>query len=478
MKNGLYHEDGHLVYYKDDRPKHAGVVKIDGEIYYISSKGRAVKGLHVVHHEMANGILKRGTYTFGEDYKLVKGSYIAPKKRKKHAVKKTARNRPRPNVLKHLNASIRRSWKKLSKKNQNTLLIVSALVAVLLIYTSISLVGQHISNQVHNTVTEPSVLVDLPTFDEDVLLCSAAANMEYNGELELKQAITAGNPYRPFRFEYTLVNTSGTLYLSEHEDLLDARAFMLEESNHYVDIDNLKTDTTYYYEVTAAGHSYTGSFHTAPGNRYVYIPGLDNTRDIGGYTTLDGKKIKQGLLIRGPELDGMVNAPYFIPEEELEAVQDTFGFAYDLDLRAPTIYVGTYSSRLEIPHAFYDAPMYGNIFASNYHPSLRNIFRDLADPQKYPMYLHCTWGRDRTGTVVFLLQGILNMSEEDMVREYRLTSYVTNTLAESTNMDVIINGLESYEGDTLQEKIVSFLTTTIGVTDAEIESIREIYLED
>jgi hypothetical protein len=187
------------------------------------------------------------------------------------------------------------------------------------------------------------------------------------------------------------------------------------------------------------------------------------------------------MIIRGAELDGMVELSYHLDKEKVESVLKDFNFVYDFDLRNEKIYNGdnfiSYFGE-EIDHRFYNCPYYGGVFDAEKKQIVKQIFSDLASEDKYPMYLHCTHGADRTGTVVFLLQGILGVPEEQMMKEYRLTAYSNKYYAVNTNMEILLFGLENFEGDTINEKIESFLKTSIGVTDAEIESIRNILLEN
>ena len=451
MKNGLLFENGELIYYKDDRPYHAGAIEHRGAIYYINSRGRAVKGEYIVHGTMTNGLLERGTYTFDDDYKLIKKSFIPPKKKKR------------------------------SRKGKQFGYLAAACCAVLAV-SLLWFVSYRMDNRTYpqpSGSSRPAAGISLPEFEEEVLLCSAASRQADDGERSIASTVAEGDPYRSLVFRYLLRGESGLLQLGEREDLSDGAAYTLSHEESVLTIDNLKTGTTYYYCVTVGEREYTGSFTTARSARFVRIPGAVNTRDIGGYTTLDGKVVKQGLLIRGSELDGLVAESYLLPEADVAGVRETFGFVCDLDLRSEDLDNGS-GSRLggDVKHEFFGAPSYGEIFQEAYQPSLRRIFTALADRENYPMYLHCTHGADRTGTIVFLLQGVLNMSEEDMLREYRRSGYVYRQFVDSDALDVIAEGLAACEGDTLQEKIVTYLTSVVGVQESEIESIREIFLED
>lgn len=458
MKDGLIFENDELIYYKHGKPYHAGAIKVDGDVYYISSKGRAIKGQHAVHREMTNGILERGVYTFGQDYKLVKGSYIPPKKKK------------------------RKKNKALSKKQQ-TRLSVYMCAALLLVVAGFVFVSQLQPRSTHQkpAVTAPGekIRVSLPDFKE-VQLCSNAALGLYNGEYTVQQAVETGEAYRPLEFDYVLTGTDATLFISENENFQNAFQFEMPETKNRVLINNLKTGTKYYWKVIAGKDSYQGDFETVKSTRFVIMNGAENTRDIGGYVTQDGKTVKQGLIIRGTEIDGLAQKQYFVPSESIEDIQNTFGFVYEFDLREDIIYGREYESRLgkDVGHKFYVAPQYGQVFSLEYKDSLKNIFADLANPDNYPMYLHCTYGADRTGTIVFLLQGILNMSEQDMISEYRLTGFHRESYATTDAIDVVIEGLRLYEGDTIQEKILNFLTTEIGVTQSQLDSIRNILLSE
>ncbi|MCQ2429218.1 MAG: tyrosine-protein phosphatase [Clostridia bacterium] len=461
MKEGLFAENGELIYYEHDRPKHAGAVKIGQDIYYIGSGGRAVKGTHVVHGEMCNGILKHGTYKFGDDYKLVKGSYKAPAK-----VKKTKKHK----------SSLSADPKALLGGGVILLTIGLLLLAVFRIEKC-----AEARDPGPGAVTEKETAAELilPQFDADVRLCSDASQKVYAGELTVAEALAGGNPYRAFEFPYTLP-TDGSLLLSEYPDMQNAQEYVLSADESLLQIDNLKTGTQYYYKVLVNGKTYPGSFRTAKSTRFINLPGLRNTRDIGGYTTLDGKKARQGLVIRGTELDGLVEPGYFLDKEYLAYTQETFGFACDMDLRSPEIFNGVYQSRFgqDVLHRFYDAPMYGSIFTAAFQPSIRQIFTDLADPDNYPVYIHCTYGADRTGTICFLLEGVLNYPEEVMYNDYRWTEFFHRLIGAAEGVNSIYGGLEGYAGDTIQEKIVHYLVETVGVTEEQIESIRRIFLED
>ena len=455
-------EDG--IYYEKGQPKHAGVVKVEGEIYYAGSDGILATGEKIVHREMGNGILKRGTYRFGEDGKLIKGSYIPPKKSSGSKDKADGKRRL-----------------PLSKKGRMGLILGFACLLLLFILAELHYgwLEPKVDLSAAPAAVDAAPEVVLPSFTEEQYLCTESMLSFYRGESSLLRAINAKQgAYAPLAFPYQI--PSG----AEATLTFDGVRYELDPEQNVLFLDNLMTGRTYDYtvEVTlplegGAPARYQGSVTTAATNRFILLPGVKNTRDIGGYTTLDGKRVKQGLLIRGTELDGLVESDLFLTDKDAAAA---FGFKTELDLRNREIFSGDYKSRLgeNVSHRFCNAPQYGEIYSEQAWPRLKEIFSALADANNYPLYLNCTHGADRTGTVVYLLQAVLGISDEDKELEYRLSGFTFPYYGVNTELNGIFGGLDSLPGDTINEKICGFLTRDVGVTEAQLDSIRAILLEE
>ena len=271
-------------------------------------------------------------------------------------------------------------------------------------------------------------------------------------------------------------NTSALYYkidLADNSEFNSAEVFYAYTEGVY-EFDHLYANTQYFYRVTAYTRNgvdfKTGSFTTADTPRVLSIDGLYNVRDIGNWMTESGKRIKQGLLIRGTEMDGAVEGNYHLTNEGLKDMLDIFGIKTDMDLRTKkTGMMDALGSRVE--HKYYDMVMYSGIFTEKGKEKIREVFADLANPNNYPIYMHCTYGCDRTGTVCYLLEALLGVSAEDCLKEYGLSNM------KISNIKNVENGLQSYEGDTLKEQTESYLISC-GVTELQIQSIRNIFLGD
>ena len=291
----------------------------------------------------------------------------------------------------------------------------------------------------------------------------------------------------PIRFSWTASATSVidyTLKISEYEDMSEPLVYSIDSCE--AEIYNLKIGTQYYWTVTAntaekSVESGVAAFATnGDYPRNVYIDGVTNCRDLGGYKTQDGKIVRQGLIYRTGRFN-QSGADEAIPEVtekgKFQALNE-LRLKTEIDLRKIGETSNITSSVLGDSVNYVSCPMEytGGILEPN-TDEIIHVFSVLADKNNYPVFFHCHIGTDRTGMVAYLINGLLGVSQKDLYFDYLFSNF--GAIGSSRGTDIIeysyVKTIDEYRGSSLNEKIENYLLD-IGVPKKDIDSLKAIML--
>lgn len=236
---------------------------------------------------------------------------------------------------------------------------------------------------------------------------------------------------------------------------------------------------TYFWRVTAYGvngewlSSAVFSFRTAKTPRPILIDGISNTRDLGGYRVPNGR-VAQGMIYRGAKTET-------VTEEGKKTVQ-RLNITTDFDLRkAGEDSAGELCSPLGCARYIHVSSPFYAIFTDEAKADVKKIIQVFSSRENYPIYMHCAIGRDRTGTIAFLINALLGVDRNGLLTDYFLSLFSASGCADQTScVDLnrhfcgMYDGLESgYEGETYAKKVEHYLLSC-GVTQTQIDDIRKI----
>jgi len=189
----------------------------------------------------------------------------------------------------------------------------------------------------------------------------------------------------------------------------------------------------------------------SPNERLIQLEGQDNFRDLGGYETTDGRRVKWRHLYRSGELNGLTDADH----EKLAGL----GIRTVVDLRGVEEVKRKGEVRLPAgatlePMAIEPGdlgPTLGPAFETgdfskvpadllveinrsyirDWRGRLGSLLEVAAEPANCPLVFHCTHGKDRTGIGAAILLSALGVPWETVMDDYLLSNVHRRAQAEA-----------------------------------------------
>lgn len=269
-------------------------------------------------------------------------------------------------------------------------------------------------------------------------------------------------------FSWETDEEESVVEISLNPDFIDSRVEKVKGNS--AQLHNFRANTTYYWRVNGSEPFTFVTEDVAP--VFYEVDGCSNIRDAGNWKTKYGCRIKQGMLFRGSEM----NMHHIITEKGIDVMRNILKIKTDLDLRGEAKRFEYSPIGEDIQFAIIPCAPY-KIFMNN-KEVCKKLFDFLADENNYPIYYHCWGGADRTGTLACMLGVVLGMCEKDILLDYEITSLSVwgDRNRVSDLYTSFLEELEGYEGNSFEEKIMSFIYSC-DITEQQLDKIRDILLE-
>lgn len=303
-----------------------------------------------------------------------------------------------------------------------------------------------------------------------------------------------------------------SVYASEDPEIKTDSEPITTSDEGRISVSGLEATKRYYFKL-APEHG--PSINIA--ERRIRLNKTFNFRDIGGYETIGGQRVRWGRIFRSDGLSRLNDADRaylkgmglklvmdFRSEDEAKKSPDLLpedgGIEYlHLPIQTGELNFVTAMEKLKKGDDTWMTQDYmtiGYLKNLDVFPHIWSAaFKRLADAGSHPLVFHCTGGKDRAGTCAALTLLVLGVPEDEVIRDHQLSNvFIADMLPrvykqlESIGVDpdklkpYFTAPLEAIEAllDHLHKNYKNaenYLRTKAGLDDKVIESLRETMLE-
>ncbi len=243
-----------------------------------------------------------------------------------------------------------------------------------------------------------------------------------------------------------------------------------------------------------------------PGRRTLGFDGAVNFRDVGGYPVESGRRTRWGRLYRADDLAGLTDLDLMrLSELRLRTLID---FRVDAERTLKANRLPKDSGIRTVSIAFLDeatlellsAIAHNEVdargindgmmaqyrrFVTDHAPEYKAMIGHLVDAQNFPILLHCTSGKDRTGFAIAVVLMAVGAERDTIVEDYLLTNayrrdirHLFNPKTTDEAADALTSAREAYIGAAFEQihesygSVDAYLERGLGLTEADRGSLR------